>query len=105
MTLKQCTKDELLYIVERFVNKAYIDAILLDIEMKRLVKQHNEVRHLTEEAKKTEEKVKRLLEPYGESMNTPPEVMREANKLARYADECVMKAAKILSIKPKAVSK
>ncbi len=105
MTLKQCTKEELLYIVERFVNKIYIDAILLDIEMKRIDKRHNEVRRLSEEAKKADEKVRKLLEPYGKFLDAPLEVMREANKLAKYADECVMKAAKILGIKPKAVSK
>jgi hypothetical protein len=73
--------------------------------MKRIKKQHNEVRCLTEEAKKAEEKVKRLLEPYGKFLNAPPELLREANKLAIYADECVIKSAKILGIKPKAVGK
>ena len=105
MTLKQCTKEELIYIVTRFVNKTYIEAILLDIEMKRINKLHNEVTSLTHEAKKADEKSRKLLEPYGNFMNVPPDVLKKARKLAQYSEECLMKAAKKMGVKTKAVRK
>lgn len=102
MTLRQCTKEELLYIFKQlkehylFNLDYHINLCLSDIEYQRDMKKIDEGRKFAEQSYKKRIEYAKLLEPYeGKKItDVPIDILKKADKLLKEAHEADKKYQK-----------
>lgn len=107
MTLKDCTKDELIFVIERLkfygftAGDHYIRRALNDVEMQREDRKFEQSRQLREQAQKKFEEYSDLVRAYeGKPISDiPAGIMNKAAAIAREYDELNRKWLKVAGIK------
>ena len=106
MTLKQCSKQELLYVIEqlkkryRFKLDFYIDTILSDIEYQKETKKIDEAERFAKIAVSKRSEYAQLLKPYeGKTFgDIPLAVLTKASRLLKEAQKADEKYCKLMDI-------
>ena len=107
MTLKDCTKDELIFVIDRLqfcgltAGDHYISLALNDVEMRREDRKFEQSRQLREQAQKKFEEYSDLVCAYeGKPISEiPAGIMNKAAAIAREYDELNRKWLKVAGIK------
>lgn len=102
MTLKDCTKEELLYIIGRFdiYDRGLLDRFLSEVNYNRERKRLEEAGKAAEEAREKRVKYFELLKPYEGKpiLDVPISVINEAERLMKEAQRADEKWAKLMNI-------
>lgn len=106
MTLRQCTKEELLYIFKQlkehylFNLDYHINLCLSDIEYQRDMKKIDEGRKIAEYSAAKRKEYAKILEPYDgkKFANIPLDVLRRADTALKKAQEADKKYQKLMGL-------
>lgn len=106
MTLQQCTKKELLYIIERLKQRYnfsldyFINSILSDMEYQREMKKIDEAGKLNEISIAKRKEYAQLLKPYeGKRFaDIPMDILKKADSLLKEAQKADKEYLKLMDI-------
>ena len=109
MTLKDCTKDELIFVIERLqfygltAGDFYIRRALCDVEDKRERRKYEEIERLSGVMSKKAREIDQLYLPYDDNpyCQIPDDVVAKAEIIAREYDKARLKWYKLMGIKTK----
>ena len=106
MTLKDCTKEEPIFVVKRLqilgaAGEYFIRRALCDVEDRRERRKHEEMRHLTELSAAKDREYRELLAPYeGQRLvDIPNEVLQKAGEAQNECRAARLKWFKLAGIK------
>ena len=103
MKLEQCTKAELLQIIDKYLFGWQIEAMLLKFEMDRINIQHIKTSELLKRADECVSHREEILQPYRgkQFKDIPTKVLKKADALADEAYNCHIRAARMCGVKLK----
>ena len=105
MTLKQCTREELIFVIERLMfyslsNEHYLHRALNDVEDQRFEKKMEECRRLLHLASQKSREYVELMKPYeGKPISdVPSSVLKKAGNLLKESTAADMRWKKLMGI-------
>lgn len=106
MTLKDCTKGELIHVIEqlgRYTGKYYVELALSDVERERERRKNKEAKRLLAIMDKKSKEIEHLYAPYNSDPHCqiPEGVVAKARAVAHEYDKAQLKWRKLMGIKIK----
>ena len=100
MTVNDCTKEELIYIIGRLseLSDFHLKLILNEIKFNREMKKIDEAKKWADVSYRKRDEAINLLKPYDTIANIPDKVLKKAASLMREADAADKKWAKLSNI-------
>lgn len=107
MTLKDCTKEELIFVIERLhmyeltSSDYYVRRALCDVEERREMRKHERMKQLSELSAQKQREYAALLAPYeGQPfVNIPDDVLLKADELQKESRAANLEWFKLAGIK------